>query len=654
MYCVSLAFRRRLYYSERAKLGRKSPDLLSQTFSNPGGGRGMSAESSATEFTKLLDYLKASRGFDFSAYKVSSLMRRIQKRMRDVGVTTYPDYMDYLEVHPNELGPLFDTILINVTSFFRDAPAWQHLADHILPRILEERGQDQPIRVWSAGCASGEEAFTIAMLLAEALGEEGFRQWVKIYATDADEGALATARQGNYDVRQVAGVPPELLEKYFEPVGSRYIFRGDLRRCLIFGRHDLIQDAAISRLDLLVCRNTLMYFNAEAQSRILARFHFALQKTGYLFLGKAETLLAHDGFKPVDLKHRIFAKAASTNVRDRMLAFSPAPGVTESANASRHSRSREALFEMAPVAQIALDRRGFLVLANDRARRLLSLAGGDLGRPFQDLEISYRPFELRSQVEAAQASRSAVTVRDVELRVGGEVRYLDIQVVPLLDSSGMLGTGISFVDHTQTRQLRFDLERANQALETAYEELQSANEELETTNEELQSTVEELETTNEELQSANEELETMNEELQSTNEELRNMNDQLIHHSQELDQVNTYLEVILANLRDAVVVVDRSLQVKLWSRRAEDLWGLRSGEVRGQPLPDLDIGLPVRDLRQPLREALTGNGERNVVLDSVNRRGKPFRCHVRCTPLMGKEIEGVIVLMEEVAAGGVS
>ncbi|MFP5284458.1 MAG: CheR family methyltransferase, partial [Thermoanaerobaculia bacterium] len=230
-------------------------------------------ESTTAEFTRLLEYLKATRGFDFSAYKVSSLMRRIQKRMREVGVESYSAYTDFLEVHPHEFGPLFDTILINVTSFFRDPAAWDYLAQSVLPRLVEEKGEDGRIRIWSAGCASGEEAYSLAMLLCEAVGEEAFRQRVKIYATDADEGVLVFARQGAYEPRQVTDVPGELLEKYFEANGSRHVFRADLRRCLIFGRHDLIQDAAISRLDLLVCRNTLMYFNSETQEKILARFH---------------------------------------------------------------------------------------------------------------------------------------------------------------------------------------------------------------------------------------------------------------------------------------------------------------------------------------------------------------------------------------------
>lgn len=611
----------------------------------------------AQDFTRLIDYLKQTRGFDFSAYKVSTLMRRIQKRMHDVGVETYADYIDFLEVHPDEFRPLFDTVLINVTEFFRDAPSWTFLADEVIPRILEEKGPDRPIRAWSAGCASGEEAFTLAILLVEAMGEEEFRRRVKIYATDADEDALTEARQGSYELRKLHAVPPELVDKYFEKHGSRLLFRADLRRCLIFGRHDLIQDAAISRLDLLLCRNTLMYFNAEAQDRILARFHFALNPTGYLFLGKAETLLSHgNSFRPVDLRHRVFTRTPTANLRDRLLALGGGTGGGDAHGGNRHMRIRDAALDHAPVAQITVDRRGFLVLANERARILFGLGANDIGRLLQDLEISYRPVELRSHIEDAYASHVPVVIPDVEWRPapGGERRVFEVQVQPLLEPRGSaLGAGISFNDLTQAHLLRVELQRANQELETAYEELQSANEELETTNEELQSTVEELETTNEELQSANEELETMNEELQSTNDELRLINDQVYQRSEELNRVNACFESVLASLRAAVVVLDRELAVLVWSEKARDLWGLRSDEVRGSRFLDLDIGLPVAALKDALRDSLRGRERGNeMLLDGVNRRGKTIRCQVRCTPLRSRgEIEGVILLMEEVAAG---
>ncbi len=614
-------------------------------------------KSPASDFVKLLDYLKSARGFDFSGYKLSSLIRRVQKRMQQVGVASYNDYIDYLEVHPDEFLPLFNTILINVTALFRDPTAWQVVAEQVLPRILESKSPEEPIRCWSAGCASGEEAYTIAILLAEVLGEFEYRRRVKIYATDVDEEALTQARQGSYLAAQVEGVPEELRARYFERAGERYVFRPDLRRALIFGRHDLVQDAAISRIDLLTCRNTMMYFNVETQAKILARFHFSLSRNGYLFLGKAETLLAHaNSFRPEDLKARIFQRTGNSSLRDRMLALTPATAGGDAHSGMWPLRVREAAFDAALVAQIAVDRKGYLMLANDKARRLFSLAAGDLGRLFQDLEISYRPVELRSHIEAVGNSQVAVTLGDVEWRpVGGESRTLEIQILPLMDSVGsVLGTSVSFLDNTLQNRLHTELERANQELETAYEELQSSNEELETTNEELQSTIEELETTNEELQSANEELETMNEELQSTNEQLRSMNDQILQRSEELRYINTYLHSILGHMRAAVVVLNPDLEIEIWSERAQDLWGLRHDEVYGQPFLSLDIGLPVDQLREPILQGLNGGSQgAEVVLDGVNRRGRPLRCRVTCTRLGdGQSSPGAILLMEEVSHEG--
>jgi len=229
---------------------------------------------------------------------------------------------------------------------------------------------------------------------------------------------------------------------------------------------------------------------------------------------------------------------------------------------------------------------------------------------------------------------------------------LEIVVLPLLDGAGaLLGASVSFLDQTLQHQLHTDLERTHQELETAYEELQSSNEELETTNEELQSTIEELETTNEELQSANEELETMNEELQSTNEELRSMNDQLQVRSDELRRVNSHLHSILSSLRAAVVVLNPQLEVEIWSAKAQELWGLRSDEVEGQPFLSLDIGLPVERLREPIERCLATNHQGTALsIDGVNRRGRPIRCQVTCSRLIdGSRAAGVILLMEEVA-----
>jgi two-component system, chemotaxis family, CheB/CheR fusion protein len=230
-------------------------------------------EPDSPDFERLLQYLRETRGFDFSGYKRTTLLRRVEKRMTQVGVNGHAAYLEYLQAHPEEFATLFNTILINVTSYFRDAAAWEYLRDEILPKIIEGKAPYEPIRVWSAGVASGEEAYSVAMLLSEALGASEYRERAKIYATDVDEDALTHARQGRAEEKDLEEVPQSLREKYFEPEGDHYLLRGELRRSIIFGRHDLVQDAPISRIDLLVCRNTLMYFEPPAQAKILARLH---------------------------------------------------------------------------------------------------------------------------------------------------------------------------------------------------------------------------------------------------------------------------------------------------------------------------------------------------------------------------------------------
>ena len=245
--------------------------------------------------------------------------------MDDVGCESFGDYLDYLEVTPDEYQQLFETLLINVTEFFRDGPVWEHLRGEVLPPMLAAKPADEPMRVWSAGCATGQEAYTCAIVLAELLGVDAYRERVKIYGTDIDEDALTYARLAVYSAKETESLPAELRERYFEGADHRLAFRKDLRRTVIFGRNNLVQDAPISRLDLLVCRNTLMYFNAETQSRILRHFHFALVDSGALMLGKSEMMITHrELFAPQELKHRIFAKRTRATWRLARAASAPA------------------------------------------------------------------------------------------------------------------------------------------------------------------------------------------------------------------------------------------------------------------------------------------------------------------------------------------
>ncbi|MGB7947853.1 MAG: CheR family methyltransferase [Candidatus Binatia bacterium] len=613
----------------------------------------MSPWEDEEQFENLLRYLRQNRGFDFTGYKRPSLMRRVTTRAQVLHVDSFADYVDYLEVHPEEFPQLFNTILINVTSFFRDPPAWEYLAREVLPGILQKTNLDEPVRVWSAGCASGEEAYTAAIMLAEAMGAEAFRQRVKIYATDIDEDALNVARQATYTAKDLQSIEEPLRGKYFEPLNGRYTFRTDLRRALIFGRHDLTQDAPISRLDLLICRNTIMYFNSEAQSRILTRFHFALNDNGRLFLGRAELLLTHGNlFTPLDLKARVFIKVPVVHMRDRLVTVAEIGNNHMENPTPRPSRLQDLALESSPLARIVVDLNGFLTHANQKARLLLTLNPRDIGRPLQDLEVSYRPVELRSLLEQAYAERRAITLTSVERRFpNADVQYLDIMATPLYDqANAALGVAISFADVSGYRKLQEELQRAREEIQTASEELQSSNEELETTNEELQSSNEELETTNEELQSTNEELETMNEELQSTNEELQAVNEELHQRTEEVNRANAFLRSIVTSLRSGAIVIDRQFNILVWNPRAEDLWGLREDEVKGQSVLSLDIGLPVDRLRAVVRPCLSGHEHQtDVLLDATNRRGKAIQCRITCAPLLSakNEREGAILLMDE-------
>jgi two-component system, chemotaxis family, CheB/CheR fusion protein len=624
---------------------------LEQPSGEPAAEQGLT-EAERVDFESLLEYLKGHRGFDFTGYKRTSLVRRVSTRMKAAGVDTFRDYIDFLEVDPDEFTALFDTILINVTSFFRDPGAWGVLSADVLPRLLAAKGPDEPIRVWSAGCASGEEAYTLAIVLAELIGAEEMRRRVKIYGTDVDEAALNTARHATYPAKAVAGVPEPIVDRYFERLGANFMFRQDLRRTVIFGRHDLVHAAPISHIDVLACRNTLMYLNSETQARVLARLHFALDEGGVLLLGKAEMLLAHGNlFAPLDLKRRIFTKVPK-DLRERLSVINEGGGYEPLEYPLSYRRAREIAADAVPSAMVVVHNTGAVAMVNAAARRLFGLSGRDVGRPFQDLEISYRPVELRSAIESVQKEHRPLILEQIGWPGGADgMDCFDVHVVPLDEPGGVnVGVAVTFIDVSLPRRLHEELEHTNRDLETAYEELQSTNEELETTNEELQSTIEELETTNEELQSTNEELETMNAELQSTNEELQTINDELRMRTGELDEANDFLESLLLSQRGGLVVIDRDLRISVWNDHSAELWGLRTDEAPGQHFLNIDIGLPVEELRPAIKAVLGGDsGLESVDLDATNRRGREFRCRVALTPLVNRaeDIRGVILVMEE-------
>jgi len=597
-------------------------------------------EDNNEKFENLLDFLKTVHGVDLRIYKYPTLMRRIGRRMQAVGIADYEAYQDYLEVHPEEFSELFNTILINVTSFFRDKETWDYLAKEIIPKIVASKKMDEVIRIWSAGCATGEEVYTIAMLMNEALGEEDFKKRVKIFATDIDEQALAHARRAKYSAKDMEPVPEEFRRKYFEHSGDSYVFITHLRRPIIFGRLDLIRDAHISHLDLLICRNTLMYFNAEAQSRILAKFHFGLNDNGFIFLGRAELSSNYVSlFMPINVKCRILVKIPRTKVYEKFLIPEKKSLIkTHEHLTISQMRLQEACFEVASNAKIILELNGFLAFANRQARKLFGLSPQDVDRFFWDLEVSYCPLGLRSLIEESYSKRSPVIRRKVErILPNGGNRFMDIEITPLLQDEGTpIGLCIVFSDETERYSLQQELERTQR-------ELQSTNEVLVTMNEEFNSSVEELQTTNEEL-------ETLNEELQSTNEELSTTNDEFSQRSDDLNLTNALLDSVLGSLHRGFVLVDRDGCILAWNHGAEELWGLQAADVLGKSFFVQDMGLPVEQLTAPIRKTLDEGKPTELDLEATNRKGKRIVMHMILAPLMepGQNISGAIMIMEEI------
>jgi two-component system CheB/CheR fusion protein len=556
--------------------------------------------------------------------------------MERVGAESFQSYHAFLEAHPQEFGELLNTVLINVTSFFREPDAWAALRTEVLPHLLADGRRQKSIRVWSVGCASGEEPYSIAMLFAEELGVPEFVRRVKIYATDLDEAALNLARHASYQPHQVEGVPPELLAKYFDRTSNHYLVSRELRKSVIFGRHNIVHDAPISRIDLLICRNILIYLETETQNTVLPRLHYALADNGYLFLGKAETQLARSRlFRPINMKHRLFQKVSQGWRRlpggGVMLGSTPSAAEVPPLQA----RLLDAIIDNTGAACLVVDERGILVFANTGARRLLEVGEADVGKPFQDLAVSYRPTELRTHIDETRRQGRSVRLEHQDFnRRQTEPMRITIDLTPLLGPDGKsYATLLNFTDTTKTFQLQRALEATQESLETTVEELQSANEELETTNEELQSTNEELETTNEELQSTNEELETTNEELRSTNEELEAANEELRRQSDDATYYRTYAESVLGSIGLGIVVLDENGIIISWNRWNENTWGLREEQVVGLALTTLDIGLPVQALQVPINEAVTGSGPSDLTLDAADRRGRSIRCRTRITPL---------------------
>jgi two-component system, chemotaxis family, CheB/CheR fusion protein len=548
----------------------------------------------------LLEELAEQRNFDFRGYKRSTIERRFRRRMSELSIASYAQYSDYIRKHPDEVNQLLNTILINVTEFFRDPPAWEILRHEILPEFLTRITPGHSFRVWSAGCASGEEAYSVAILLSDYFGPRIQDYDIKIYATEIDEEALNTARRGEFSVDALRPVRREWREKYFQGKELLRVNR-DLRRLVIFGRSNLAHDAPISHVNLLICRNLLIYFDSDLQKRILDRLHYALEPGGVLFLGKSESQLVNSQFfHRLNARWRIFQRISNSTIlpdleirpeTGEQMSRDSGPGRYELEQLRQQHRY---LLETLRIGVLALNADDIVMQNNAAALTLCGLPAANLaGKRITETDLFVRIPELATHLQTTRLNNETQRFQS-HIKAGAEDKLLDVTVRPVLDERGQRsGALVYFEDQTSQEKLQIAIEE----LESTGEELQSANEELETTNEELQSTNEELETTNEELQSTNEELETTNEELQSLNEELETTNQELEERTKELDQVNSVYAQTLEKIPLPVILVNQENHIEFWNGMALRMFGFKNK-------PPMELNLDQLPISEDLRNGL--------------------------------------------------
>lgn len=594
----------------------------------------------------LVHALAEERGIDLRGYKSSTLERRVRRRMQQLNLGSYGEYLDHIRQDQGETAKLLDTVLINVTRFFRDVQAWDALAEEALPLMFRGRPLGSTFRVWCAGCATGEEPYSVAILLCELLGSRAKDYEIKIYATDNDESALNVARRAEYTPESLRGVRPEIKTKYFHGGPVLRVAR-DVRRMVIFGKSNLLADAPISHVDLLLCRNVLIYFDATAQAHIMGRLRYALNDGGVLFLGKSESQLKRNGeFMPLNQRWRIFQRRSATvpewaeNAGSRTME----PELNEKTHQEleRLKLYYETVLATLEPGVLVLDGHDTVITENEKILKLWEISDKLVGRPLQETELWKRCPELQRYLEESRVPAHKTVRFDCYATQNTTVT---VTIKPILSesTSGRVGTLIYMENVTS----RVTLQSTIEELETTAEELQSTNEELETTNEELQSTNEELETTNEELQSTNEELETTNEELQSLNEELETTNEELSSRTRELDEVNARYSEMMERMPWPVLLLNDDALVYMFNSAAQKLFGFAHPSEKGMKLQELPLDNKARQAMLRRHRAVIQLGKKSHIRNfhlTTNRFDGVADIHF--TPLSTETGHGVIVMFQ--------
>ena len=587
---------------------------------------------------RIFRRLKESTGVDFGLYKKATVRRRIERRIAARRASDLAEYARIVDDDPAEVQSLFRDLLIHVTRFFREPDAFEALKTRALSEILG--AAERPVRIWVPGCAGGEEAFTVSMLVLELLADRPDPPSVQIFGTDLSDREIERARLGNYGPSITTDVSPERLKRFFSPSSGGYRVSKAMREMCVFARHDLIRDPPFSRLDLVVCRNVLIYLSPELQERVMGTFHYALGEDGWLMLGSSETIANRaDLFAIVDKKHRLYRRKPGASV----IASVSADPVRH--RATRPEPARPKRRARVDIDRYLADRYAPAALLVDSELRIVEMRGRTAallepqpGEASLDLRSMVRP-EIAGALGAliAEAKASGAPSQGHSIRLAGEEGpTIDVEVVPLGSPEdrayivliGERRAPVRDADpgepDTRLRQLEQELAASRQYTHATIQDLEAANEELQSANEETLSS-------NEELQSAAEELDTAREELQSTNEELNTLNDELHARNEELSVLNSDLTNLVASVNIAIVIVDRDRRIRRFTPEAERVLNLIPGDV-GRPIAHVRPNVDVPELDELIENAIEQMviSEREVV-DAAGRcysvRVRPYKDH---------------------------
>lgn len=615
----------------------KMGDEILDYLSNPGQIRGKAAASipaDGTAIEKILRILSNRTGTDFSNYKPATIRRRLEKRLSMLNLSSLEDYLKLVEKNSREVDEMFNMILIGVTTFFRDTEAFFKL-DAYLRKLIQTKSSRDAVRIWVPGCSTGEEAYSLAILLNRILREQSSRLNVQIFATDIDETAVTVARKGVYSEQSVEGVPPEILDQYFVKKGKDYELIKSVRSMVLFSKHDVTRNPPFLKLDLISCRNLLIYFGAALQQQVIPIFHYALNADGYLFLGKSETVGQFaDLFATLDGKNKIFQRKRGSNIHAIKFSAFKAQKQLLPQTPVRKLRTeysipelvKETIFNTFDHPYVVVNDQFDVQAINGDVRLFMTLPQGALQVNLFKMINQELQIELRSVLSKAIKGRESVRsgIRKFELFGGSYFTRLTAKpllyseasddlyliIFELLDLEDYIAKGSEAGTGQQTNAR---LEELEHELSATKEHLQTYIEELETSNEELQSLNEELQSTNEELQSSNEELETSNEELQSTNEEvqiayaeLKSVNEDLERKEELLRENQSNLQALLSNQLQSFLLVDLHYKLVAFNEKAEELfWQLRRRRVKvGDSIIDYLLPNQLEDFIRDFSKAL--------------------------------------------------